>query len=718
VVVFSSVVCVAVALVYWLMRLGFDNPLLPVAKAVGLSLFLIGFPWLVRFLLARIGRFSPERWYLSYSFLWVIGIALTGALGWTGPSVGSLLIAPLALVGVAAFVMALMRWLRVTRAWTLPLYIIGFAVFGGWAAGVVWGRIYKSPMFLEMLVANGVVHHDGLSLGALGGMLRTYGVASSGVDGLYYYPYHWGSAWLFAQWSSLTGSSVLSFYQLGYVVTVIPLFFGALLAFAVEMRPSFDASETRLLCRPLAWSLFLLACVGFLPLAGLDALGVWTSNYLISESYAIAVPIVLLMVATAAAFHRTRSSSDNHSRWGESTSERLFAIVFVPLSIAALGYLKISLMILSFVLALYVLLRGRSYHRPLYFAAAAIATALVIVVYANVSQPGHREGFAPLDFLSNYVARPWWPFFLLVHLLWVWVYVFVRLRSLELRTLGDVERAIRTRQIIDVEAVVVIGLVGLAPGLVLHIDGGSAFYFSDFQRWLALGLLLAILPVARAGAITFTADVRRELRLIDRLRHSGLRSAVLVFLLLPIALALLSNAVFWPLQMLRANADTRRALYPAEIANSIPAGIHGLPRLLDATLLSAGLQSSSRYVVVEKLTEIARTSPAVRRQTAVFIPQDDSSYWTMLSRRGACSFQSLVAPALAEVAMIDGMPAYGCPPSRYYGMGSFPPRTRPQSSSDTTDAALCNRARSWGFRQVLVLHFEQPATRTVSCPHS
>ena len=94
---------------------------------------------------------------------------------------------------------------------------------------------------------------------------------------------------------------------------------------------------------------------------------------------------------------------------------------------------------------------------------------------------------------------------------------------------------------------------------------------------------------------------------------------------------------------------------------------------------------------------------ALRRRTALFIPQDQSAYWKSLTRPGACAFQPFVATALASLAMIDGMPPFGCTLVPYYGIGSFAPRTRPQLAEDSSPATLCRRAATWGIDRVIVL---------------
>jgi len=149
-------------------------------------------------------------------------------------------------------------------------------------------------------------------------MLRTYHAATTGIDGLNYVPYHWGTQWLFAQWSNLTGARLLDFYQLGFPVTMIPFFFGGILAFAVAMRNRRGGAEATVDLRDdfRFWFVFLAACIGIVPISGLDAMGVWTSNLLISESYTVAVPCALLLLATVVTFYDglTRHATPGRAR--------------------------------------------------------------------------------------------------------------------------------------------------------------------------------------------------------------------------------------------------------------------------------------------------------------------------------------------------------------------------------------------------------------------
>ena len=50
-----------------------------------------------------------------------------------------------------AFFVLLVDWSRHSGWKSATGLIVGGALFSTWTAGVVWGRIYKTPLFLEML---------------------------------------------------------------------------------------------------------------------------------------------------------------------------------------------------------------------------------------------------------------------------------------------------------------------------------------------------------------------------------------------------------------------------------------------------------------------------------------------------------------------------------------------------------------------------------------
>jgi hypothetical protein len=127
---------------------------------------------------------------------------------------------------------------------------------------------------------------------------------------------------------------------------------------------------------------------------------------------------------------------------------------------------------------------------------------------------------------------------------------------------------------------------------------------------------------------------------------------------------------------------------------------------------AGGIEGTRNHLILTELQRLAELPRAERRTTALFIPQTEARYWTLLARDGACSFSGHVAPTLTGMAMIDGMPPFGCTLSRYYGLGLFEPRSRPQAPADTLPAALCQRATRHGLSRVMTAHFDSTGRAT------
>ena len=673
-VVGTSAMAIVLAAVYWVSRIGFANPVLPVLETLGLSLFLLAAPlWLVRVVGA-----ARQVWWTSQPAISIACIIVTIAAGMIAGQTGLSAAPLLALAGFALSLLSVVRWARGTSS---LLFLAGVVLFTVWCAGVVWGSRYKMPLFWETLSLNGNIHHDTFYYAGIANMLETYGVPSTGLDGVPLIRYHFGSPWLFAKWADLLGTDVLSFYSLGYPVMVLPLFFSSLLLFSAELRHAWGAGEARPLgSDPRVWLVFAAATVGFIPTSALDALAVWNSNAFISESYLIGMPVFFFALGVGLAFGRGRPPGTSSVTWGSFA----FLCVFVPLILAALGFLKISLMILAFALAIYLAVRIGWYRKPVVWLCVVLSAIAVAVTYRLVSLPAQNTGISPLHFMRFDARQGWQQFFPLIHFLWTWVYIGARVWEEGARDFRSLQAVVTANRLLDAEALAVVAILGFMPGELIAIHGGSAVYFSDVQRWLALSFI-----VARLAQWKWTLAPKAER--IPGLRGVRLSTVLLVFVAMPFVATLFVNLAQWPARVLRTNIVTRR-----ELAS----------------------RQSLYQPVVTALREIARLPEEQRRKSLLFIPQSSSQYWSMFSADNRCSFTPLVAPAIASVAMLDGMPPAECDATDQYNMTLYARRERPQTTFDWSDPALCAKARARGFDRLIVLEAPEgktPRRRRVDC---
>ncbi|HEX5577064.1 MAG TPA: hypothetical protein VFX40_01755, partial [Gemmatimonadaceae bacterium] len=367
---------------------------------------------------------------------------------------------------------------------------------------------------------------------------------------------------------------------------------------------------------------------------------------------------------------------------------------------------------------LYLVLRLGLWRRLPVVAGAVISVILAAFTYSIVVLPEHNTGISPLNFMRYQVEGGWQQFFPLAHLFLTWVYVAARLWEERIGDWSALREAIRDRRIVDAEVVLGLAVLGFIPGQVISIHGGSAVYFSDVQRWLALSFILA-----RFGTWVGEFRLRRAARITDRPSASGWRGVRLSWLFAlvvagPFAATVAYNAMQWPLRAMRSNVTLRRELVAIAKGDSSLAATAGRADIVNPGLLASGLEKAAYYPIVTALRRIAALPSSDRERALLFIPQSYSAYWSMLTDDGRCVFTPLVAPAVSSIALLDGMPPFGCEMTDQYNMTIYAPRLAAQSVAETTDEAICARARSKGFARVIHLAGDsprRPEIRRIEC---
>lgn len=696
----ASLAAIALGVAYWVLRIGFSNPVAPVATAVGVSLFILASPlWIMR--LTRWRSIGAGEWWTSQPPVMLLMFALTAIFGMLSRASGVPLGLVLGVPGAACFLATLFFWLRRGRVVATVLFIIGTVWFVLWAGGVVWGSRYKMPLYWERFALDGNLHHDPLYYTSMANMLDVYGVPSTGIDGLSLIKYHYGSAWLFGKLAHLIGTDVLTFYSLGYPIIILPLFLAAILLLAVEIRRSAEPEAERPLRADFrVWAVFAVAAISIFPVKAAFGLAIWNGNTLLSESYLTGLPVFLLTIAAAVAFYRTNAYQAlvasagvgaNDERQQNDPSAVVFLLGFLPLVVVCLGFLKVSLMLLLLPMAIYTAFRLRIWNRGVTAMALGVCIVVTALTYPVVSLSSQNGGVSPFSFMRYNVADGWQQFFPLLNLMWTWIYIAVRLWEERIVNTRELTAAFHQQKILDAEVVSLVALLGFLPGEIISIHGGSAVYFSDVQRWVALAFI-----VARIGTWTRKWKAIREaraLRLPSGWRGVQLSTVAAVFVAIPFAITVLLNSVYWPVKALRSNESLRMA-----IATKGGGGL-----ITDPEPLSRGFRKSEFYSIETALRRVGSLPVSTRRRSALFIPQSYERYWRMFDADQRCTFVPFVAPAIAGVVVIDGMPPRGCAVTDQYNFSSYTRRTRDQSPQDVSTEALCRRASVLAVSQIFVM---------------
>ncbi|MFN2604378.1 MAG: hypothetical protein ABR582_16690 [Gemmatimonadaceae bacterium] len=317
-------------------------------------------------------------------------------------------------------------------------------------------------------------------------------------------------------------------------IVVIPLFFNALLLLAVEAKKEWSTGSN-LAGRPLrsdyaSWFVFAAAIIGVFPTAALESMGIRSSSTLTSPSYVTSIAIFFLVVSTAIIYWTQRKSSHRKT-------DLLFLLIFAPGVVAICGLLQPATMLILLAAAIGVALLARLFRDPIVLLSAFLCIAAGVVVYRFATVPDANKAFFTAD-------AAWWSYFVLVQFFWTWLYVYSRIREENLQTFGEVRRAAIHGQITDVAALLLIAIVGLVGGVIANFHGGPALYFSDVQRWLALGLLMAAIPNWIAKRRAHEPEPRGQ-----SLRLSRIGIAVLA---IPIGITMILNATRYAGAVLRS----------------------------------------------------------------------------------------------------------------------------------------------------------------------
>jgi|GEM_PF-1956179 len=704
----ASGVAVVIGATFYASRLGWsDNPIGPVLLAVGLGLFLIHFAYGARALMAL--RWTvPDSWVVSDGALAFFGVIFVAGLG--------ALIGPLAGFAVAVCGAALL----LIRVWhtppSAPWARLAFSVVGTVVLGLGLGTLtcsqhYHSPLYLESL-AGGTAQSDALHHAAYANMIRTYGVASTGLDGLPAYRYHFGSHWLFAQCSTLLDMTVLDFYQLGYPVVFLPLLVYAIgVAGTAFTGAGASAGRTPIPWGVRTWVVVLAALIGWVPQSMSQLVYLFFGWYpAVSESYGVALVGLLLAVAAARpAFLRWREDPGTLSR-----ADRIAAAVAFPPVVGALMVCKISVGPLLLAAAAYAFLR-LGWRRPGWrgWLALGLCTPVVLALIPQVYNTVYSE--APVKirrfFTSGLVDARSLPVFPILLLAWFLLALRIRSAAAGLRTLRD---AVSGR-LLDLECVGVVALLGITAAWLLRVRQ-DATYFFDVQTWVALSALLGALP-SLPPLIAATGPWWKRLGTLSPANLPLV--AVMLTVLGVVAFRCASEGYEFAVDNLHTRGfhgpppgetDFPKRERIVEVERPLREGKFAAAwRSVRGKTRETEAKPDVKRDVLALLESLDRLPLSVKRRTILHIPKSNRAYWDIIPpEHGAHALAGpFIGPAVSGLAMLEGLP--DASPSAGYGYGAYPPESFAQRSPPDLSARrqeLCERAASMRFHRVIVMYLD------------
>ncbi|MBA3672571.1 MAG: hypothetical protein H0W68_11215, partial [Gemmatimonadaceae bacterium] len=312
-----------------------------------------------------------------------------------------------ALAGLAMAVRPLARWWRAASAQRRSIVSVG-VLLAMWGADAIWSQGYLAPLLLEDLAATGYANQDTLFHVAISRMLQTYGRVTTGVDGVSPLTYYVGSHWLLSRWADLTGAPVLDTYRVAYPVVLVPLFVRVLAGASSALRRVLHETDAAATPPVTGWPWLTGAgLVGLTPLALRSRLPLWP--VVNSESHLIALVVALL--ALWLLLDAWRAGLVTRVRAGDVGGGAGIVAALLLGCIVAMGWLKVSVM-LMFVLGLgYVALRTVLWRSALPASLLVIGSIVSLLTYRAVSPPALATNLRTGDFFVRFVPPTLVPIF-------------------------------------------------------------------------------------------------------------------------------------------------------------------------------------------------------------------------------------------------------------------------------------------------------------------
>ncbi len=669
----ASAIPVVMLATILVLRSGYASPVAELVRLTGISLLLVN--------VSAFG--SRKQWVFSAPAMPFWALAGVTVIGLYLPSGRTLACIVLALAGVAAFLWNLVRVIAGFGVLRVAALLALGALLGIYAEGMYWRQNTAHDILFPEAMVTGRIYTDVIEQAAVVNMISTFKVASTGLDGLLPLKYHNGSLWIAEALRSLCGFHAVEFVAFGYGLLLIPLYVLSFWICAQYLR-SFMQRSGRFFT-----ATFAVACVvvfiGVFPFKDDPMHLNFNETILNSDSFLLAITLSLLLIGAAVHFCEKVGLSD----FSASRLNAVAVALGIPAVLCLIGSVKISQMYLLVAVAVYLWWRVRELRAwPFALGTALSVVALAFLMYSEVG-----ANKASLAFFSFDRIHPEWvPYFFFLYFLWVWLFVIVWARRNGVVTLSDLARQVRSRNTLPVEIAFVTALAGIAPYLLLNFYSPAWKFFTEFQGIVAGLLLVAFLQELDIAS------------LLNRTKDGSLPLSSLLGLGLMLAVtAHLGMTTFGTVhRMLARNGEDRAVLAGGAETEWRPA-LRQI-RTGQAVISPAW---AVRTQVLDCLRAIGDRSAEERRNLALYIPKTNRSYWDM--RQVGAGSTPFIAPALAGVPMVEGLPEYDDIGWAAVGWGypQYNLPTAPEPPTEILDEAI-EKARGGGFHELLVFRAASP----------
>lgn len=304
---------------------------------------------------------------------------------------------------------------------------------------------------------------------AIASMIKTYGIASTGINGLMPIPYHTFSHSIFANLSLLSNIKVIEVYGIASTLLFSPLL---VFCFAASCSTINEGEEKKI--NPIINWIFFCIILIIYPLLFSNIAAGW-NQYFTSDSYLISLGPFLLAISLLC-----------KSKLRELDLLSLFLLLIIcSASKASSGLL---LLILFFIRIAFF--HTKTFRMPMLLCFMISAIGVVLTILSPLTKSTSNIGFELFHFIKTYTPllsltshsdwkNIYWviatTFFIALHFSATWIYMALSF------SVGSDEK-VR----IKIYLVTTATAIGIFVTLFLSIPGGSAYYVSNLSFFTAL----------------------------------------------------------------------------------------------------------------------------------------------------------------------------------------------------------------------------------------
>ncbi|HEV8514998.1 MAG TPA: hypothetical protein VGQ59_17075 [Cyclobacteriaceae bacterium] len=473
---------------YNVVRAGLEFNWYQSLTVLGFAFFILNFP----IFLAEINPSKNKLWKDEYILTFVL-LFIACLLGLISIKTDYFFV----VIGLLSFIRNLFFYAK--RSDKYEIISIGFVLILSMSfCTKVWDGNYTHPLLIELTPFDTRPHLDTWFHVSIAQMIKTYHIPSTGLNGIPFIHYHFGSHLIFACLSKTLNIHTLNFYQLAYPAVFIPLFIKSILglpiAWSERLNREYKASIW-------SWIVLTASMMGVFPNGIQQAATSNWNAFAISESYCVSLFF----------FFSTLHLMICHLQFSkESSGTQIEFYIFSLMLIFMVGLSKISTLFIFDVIIIYLAIRLKLYYQKS-FVFLLVLIGVVSIACLNITMDEHYVNpFELFHFFRTFVQLNVFSF-VLVYFFWSIILIIALILLLKWQP----ESVDKLFPKVLIETVLVICVAGFIPGALLNIDGGSAAYFMDIQFWFALSFILVIIPeFVSASNVFFASLIKKQQRIL------------------------------------------------------------------------------------------------------------------------------------------------------------------------------------------------------------